>query len=106
MIIQGSKLVDLVYKQCKPGIFKRKDKVEKVLRTFVSVIQKCLSKGYKITISGIGSFGTRKAKAHIARNMKDFSPIHFPAHMKVTFKPSRKLRKIVMASNSKKGIKK
>ena len=76
---------------------KRLGVVETVAETYVDhmldVLRNAIVQGNTITLHGFGRFGVRRVPARTVKHIKDGSPCDIPAHMKVTYRPSRKLAK-------------
>ncbi|OIO73202.1 MAG: hypothetical protein AUJ85_08510 [Elusimicrobia bacterium CG1_02_37_114] len=71
--------------------------IDRVLKALVKIIQQALKSDDKVLLSGLGSFQSKKRKAHLGRNMKTGEAVKIPEGKKVYFKPTPLLRKIVLS---------
>ena len=70
--------------------------IETVINTFSQNITETLKKGNSVEIRGFGRFYTKKLKENFnARNPATNELIYKPERVKVRFKPSKKLKKII-----------
>ena len=70
--------------------------IENILNIFTESIKKALKKGHEVEIRHFGSFRLRKLKANAnLRNPKTNQLIYKPERVKVKFKASKKLNKLI-----------
>jgi nucleoid DNA-binding protein len=70
-------------------------KASKAIKALVKVIQSTLKNGDVISLSGLGSFRVKSTRAKQGRNPKTKEPVSIPAGIKVSFKPTATLKKII-----------
>lgn len=68
---------------------------EKFIAGFISVLEKVLSSGEEIVITGFGSFRVSERKARTARNFKTKESINVPASNTVKFKAGKNLKDVI-----------
>ena len=70
--------------------------LEFVINFFIKAISKALNDGYGVEIRGLGRWYLKKLKENFnARNPATFEMIYKPERVKVRFKTSKKLNKII-----------
>jgi DNA-binding protein HU-beta len=68
---------------------------ERALNAFQEVVSEELSKGGKVTMTGFGTFATRKRAAREGRNPRTGEPVKIAARNAVSFKVGSKLKEAV-----------
>lgn len=69
-----------------------KKDTEKVINSFVDVVQEALAKGDTVSILGFGTFLVRERPEREGRNPRTGEPITIPAARVPVFRPGRGLR--------------
>ena len=70
--------------------------IENVIDTFSSSIVEALTKGSNVEIRGLGRWYCKKLKENFnARNPRTNELVYKPERIKVRFKPSKKLNKLI-----------
>jgi DNA-binding protein HU-beta len=69
-----------------------KKDTEKVINTFIKVVQDTLAQGDTVAILGFGTFLSRERPAREGRNPRTGEPIQIPAARVPVFRPGRGLR--------------
>jgi DNA-binding protein HU-beta len=69
-----------------------KSVAEKVLSSFMDIIEKALKKGDKITLTGFGTFECAKRAGRTGRNPRTGKEINIPSCNVPKFKPGSKLK--------------
>jgi nucleoid DNA-binding protein len=72
-----------------------KSNSNKVIKSLIKVIQFSLKHGETISLSGLGSFKTKRCKAKKGRVIKTGEKILIPAGKKISFKPTKTLKKYI-----------
>ena len=73
-----------------------KSELETIIDTFSQSIKNSLEKGNAIEIRGLGRWYLKRLKENFnARNPKTNELIYKPERVKIRFKPSKKLKKII-----------
>ena len=85
-------LVEAVLKAAKCET--KKQAQEAVEAVFV-VVTKSLSRGEEVTVTGFGTFSTRKSAARSGRNPKTGENLTIPASIRVKFKAGKALKEAV-----------
>ena len=83
-----SELVDAVSKNS--GLTKLDS--EKIINSFVSVMEETLGKGEEVILVGFGSFSVKKTAGRSGRNFKTGAAIDIPPRKSVRFKPGKNLK--------------
>ena len=74
----------------------KRSELEAILDTFTGSISSALIKGKTVEIRGFGRWSLRKLKENFnARNPSTNKLIYKPERVKVRFRPSKKLKKII-----------
>jgi DNA-binding protein HU-beta len=77
----------------KSGLIKKD--TEKVINSFVDVVQETLAKGDTVAILGFGTFLAKERPAREGRNPRTGEPIQIPAAKVPVFRPGKGLRDAV-----------
>ncbi|HHX11082.1 MAG TPA: HU family DNA-binding protein [Firmicutes bacterium] len=77
----------------KSGLTKKD--TEKVINSFVDVVQETLAKGDTVAILGFGTFLAKERPAREGRNPRTGEPIQIPAGKVPVFRPGKGLRDAV-----------
>ncbi len=73
-----------------------RSEIEAVIDVFTKSISKALKKGYSVEIRGLGRWHLREFRENFsARNPVTNELIYKPKRVKVKFRPSKKLNKII-----------
>jgi len=74
----------------------------KVVNSFISVIQKSLKNGNDVLLNNFGKFVVRKMKGYTFKNPKTMVSTEIKEHYKIKFIPSKNLKKAINDSTEKK----
>ncbi len=85
---------ELIGEVAKKAGLTKKD-TEKVINSFIDVVQESLSGGDTVAILGFGTFVARERPAREGRNPRTGEPIQIPAAKVPVFRPGRGLRDAV-----------
>ena len=66
-----------------------------VVDGFLEAVKQALAQEKNIEIRGFGSFKVKRRKSRKARNPRTGDPVHVPARLVPTFKPSKELKEMV-----------
>jgi nucleoid DNA-binding protein len=72
-----------------------KNNTKKVIKSLIKVIQFSLKHEKTISLSGLGSFKVKSCKAKKGRIIKTGEKIIIPAGKKISFKPTKTLKKCI-----------
>lgn len=70
-------------------------KVKEFLDRFLNSIVEVLVEEQRLKLRGFGVFEVKHRVARTRYNPRTGQPVHVPAHKKVTFKPSREMKRTV-----------
>ncbi|HHW17399.1 MAG TPA: HU family DNA-binding protein [Firmicutes bacterium] len=85
---------ELIAKVAQAAGMTKKD-TEKVINSFIDVVQDALAQGDTVAILGFGTFLARERPAREGRNPRTGEPIQIPAGKVPVFRPGRVLRESV-----------
>jgi len=85
---------DLINQVAEITGLKKKD-VKAVIDTFLNEIAEMLDRGYKVQLTGFGTFEVRKRKARVGVKPGTNEKIKIPASKYPAFKPGKKLKEKV-----------
>lgn len=72
-----------------------KREVERILEATIVAVQAALSRGEKVSLTGLGVFTVADRKARIARNPKTGAQVEVPARKAAKFKPAKELKEML-----------
>lgn len=85
-------LVEAVLKAAK---CETKKQAQEAVEAVFAAVTKSLSRGEEVTVTGFGTFSTRKAAARSGRNPKTGESLTIPASIRVKFKAGKALKEAV-----------
>ncbi len=90
---------ELIGAVAKKAELTKKD-TEKVINSFIDVVQETLAEGDTVAILGFGTFLTRDRSARMGRNPQTGEPIEIPAAKVPAFRPGKGLREAVKVEDN------
>lgn len=85
-------LVEAVMKSAKT---ETKKQAQQAVEAVFAAITKSLARGEEVTVTGFGTFSTRKSAARSGRNPKTGESLTIPASVRVKFKAGKSLKELV-----------